>query len=152
MPLQQELPDGFEHQPRYDRTFVEESGSVRVLRFFTRGSPEVATDEHASILLAVTIGASTERAAHEFSETVAGWGSKGYDLFAVDGAIGDTAVAGWDLLYASTDHPKEAALLHFRQGAVNATVQWTDDPGDVTLEHVLAIARLIEARCSLAPA
>jgi hypothetical protein len=150
LPPLDELPAGFEHQPKYDRVMTEEPGTVRAFRFFTRGAPQVATDEHASILLVVSVGESSERAAVEFSDAVTSWTRMGYDLAPLEGAIGDIAVAGWDVFFAGTDHPKEGALLHFRAGAVNATVQWTDDPGAITLEHVLAIARLIETRCDRA--
>ena len=144
LPLE-DLPGGFEHQPQRDRTIVE-PGVVRALRFYTRGAPEVPTEEHASILLAVSISDSADLAAMDFQQTVLTWTHLGYDLSPLENGVGEEAVAGWDLLYAGTDHPKQAALLFFRTGMVNATVQWTDDPDRVTLDHAIAIARLMELR------
>lgn len=142
----EDLPAGFEHQPKRDRVLTE-PGIVRALRFYTRGAPEVPTDEHASILLAASVSDSSEQAATDFHQTVSTWARLGYDLspFSSDG-VGDEAVAGWDVLYEGTDHPKRAALILFRLGRVSAEVQWTDDPAEVTLDHAAAMARLMELR------
>jgi hypothetical protein len=140
-----DLPAGFEHQPEKDRR-LDDPGVVRALRFYTRGAPEVPTADHASILLAVSVGESTERAVHDFQETVRTWMEMGYELSDIGTEVGLEGVFGWDTLYAGTDHPKRAAVLIFRQRMVSATVQWTDDPSEVTFDHALAIARLIELR------
>jgi hypothetical protein len=141
----EDLPEGFEHQPQRDR-IIADPGTVRALRFYTRGAPEVPTEEHASILLAASISDSADLAAMDFQQTVLTWTNLGYDLAPLENGVGEESVAGWDLLYAGTDHPKQAALLLFRSGVVNATVQWTDDPDRVTLDHATAIARLMELR------
>jgi hypothetical protein len=142
----EDLPAGFEHQPDKDR-FLTQPGGVRVVRFFARGAPDVPTEDHASILLAASVNDSAQQAATDFHDTVSTWTRLGYDLapLVVDG-IGDEAVAGWEMLYEGTDHPKRAVLILFRLGRVSAEVQWTDDPAEVTLEHAAAIARLMELR------
>ena len=144
-----DLPEGFEHQRQNDRTLVEPT-MVRAVRFFTRGNPELPTDEHASILLAASVSDSVAQAEAEFQQTTATWASLGYQLAPLEGEVGDEAVAGWDALYFGTDHPKQAALLLFRRAAVNATVQWTDDPTEVTLAHAVAIGRLMDLRIEAA--
>jgi hypothetical protein len=141
----EDLPEGFEHQPHRDRT-ITEPGISRALRFYTRGAPEVPTEEHASILLAASISDSADLAAMDFQQTVLTWTSLGYDLEPLENAVGEEAVSGWDLLYVNTEHPKQAALLLFRAGIVNATVQWTDEPDRVTLDHAATVARLMELR------
>ncbi len=144
-----DLPEGFEHQPQNDRTLVE-SGVVRALRFFTRGNPEVPTEEHASILLGAAVIDSVDHAATDFQETIRTWTDLGYQLAPLEDEVGDEAMAGWDTLYPGTDHPKQAAIVLFRRGPVNGTVQWTDDPGEITLAHAVAIARLMELRIDAA--
>ena len=145
----EDLPEGFEHQLQNDRTLTE-PGIVRAVRFYTRGDPELPTNEHASILLAVSVSDSVQQAAAEFQQTIVTWTQLGYELLPLENEVGDEAVSSWDILYPGTDHPKEAALILFRRADVNATVQWTDDPGEVTLAHALAIARLMELRIAAA--
>ena len=140
-----DLPEGFEHQPQNDRILVE-PGVVRAVRFYTRGDPEVPTEEHASILLAAAVSDSGDQAAKDFHETIRTWTALGYELSPLEGEVRDEAAAGWDTLNVGTDHPKQTALLLFRRAAVNATVQWTDNPEEVTLAHAVAIARLMELR------
>jgi len=141
---EEDLPSGFEHQPQNDRT-VAEPGSVREVRFFTRGEPEAPTEEHASILVAATVSSSPAEATSEFARTVDTWTNLGYQLVPLD-AVGDEAVTGADMLYGGTDHPKQATLLLFRRAHVNGTVQWTDDPGEVMTADALALARTMQAR------
>jgi hypothetical protein len=119
---------------------------VRALRFYTRGAPEVPTADHASILMAASVSDSAEDAALDFQQTVLTWTQMGYDLSELRAQVGEEAVFGWDTLYEGTDHPKRAALLLFRLWTVSGTVQWTDDPAEVTLDHALAVARLMELR------
>ena len=141
----EDLPSGFEYQPDRDRTLVE-ADAVRAIRLYTRGNPEVPTDEHASILLAASVSDSVELAAADFQETIHTWTNLGYELSPVQNEVGDEAAAGWDTLFVGTEHPKQAALLLFRRGAVNAVVQWTDDPAEVTLDHAFVIGRQMELR------
>src|SRR6266508_4075170 len=61
----EDLPEGFEHQPQRDRTLAE-PGVLRALRFFTRGAPEVPTEDHASILLAASVSDSAVYATVDF--------------------------------------------------------------------------------------
>ncbi len=147
----EDLPAGFAYQPDRDRTLVE-PGAVRTIRLYTRGNPEMPSDEHASILLAVSLSDSVELAAADFQETIHTWTSLGYELSSVQGEVGDEAASGWDTMFVETEHPKQAALLLFRRGAVNAVVQWTDDPAEVTLDHAFAIGRQMELRIDSANA
>ncbi len=128
------------------------AGAVRTIRLYTRGNPEMPSDEHASILLAVSLSDSVELAAADFQETIHTWTSLGYELSSVQGEVGDEAASGWDTMFVETEHPKQAALLLFRRGAVNAVVQWTDDPAEVTLDHAFAIGRQMELRIDSANA
>src|SRR5205807_5769 len=117
----EDLPRGFEHQPQKDRT-LEEPGAVRAIRFYTRGDPEIPTEEHGSILLAATVNDSVEQAEKDFQETIRTWTALGYDLSLLEGEVGDEAAAGWDTLNVGTDHPKQAAILLFRRAEISATV------------------------------
>jgi len=145
LPPPEEIPEEFEHQAQHDRVFAE-AGVVRVFRFYTRGAPEVPTDEHASILLVVALCESPQRAGADFQETVASWSWMGYRLASLNGALGDEAYAGEMMFFEGTDHPKQGLLLQFRLGSGHATVQWTDDPDEPVLGDALTIARLIEDR------
>lgn len=150
LPSDDELPPGFEHQPQYDIR-LEEGPVARIYRFYTRGDPEVPSDEHASILLAVTIADTIELATREFHDTIASWSRMGYGLSSFDGELGDEAVAGWDGI-AGGDYPKRGALVLARFGAITATVQWVDNPNAVTLDAVVDVAQLIERRAYAAQA
>lgn len=143
----EDLPDGFEQQPQRDREVDEPRlGVTRAFRLYTRGAPEVPTDEHASILLSAAISDSREHAATDFQETVLSWTRMGYVLSPLGDAVGEETMAGSNTLFGTTDHPKQAVLVLFRMGPVNGAVQWTDRPGEVTVEHAVAMAQLMELR------
>lgn len=147
-PGEADLPAGFEHQPQYD-VALDEGPVLRLYRFYTRGTPEVPTEEHASILIGVAVNETVERAAIDFHDTVASWSRMGYGLSSLNVELGDEAVAGWDGVAAGSEYPKRGALVLARFGAIIAAVQWTDDPSKVTLDEVVTIARLIEERAYL---
>ena len=143
----EDVPNGFEQQPQRDREIDEpQLGVTRAFRLYARGAPEVPTEDHASILLGAAVSDSGEHAAADFAETAATWARMGYTLSPLKDAVGEEAIAGSDMLFEGTDHPKQAVLVLFHTGMVNATVQWTDRPGKVTVEHAAAIARLMELR------
>ena len=81
-----DLPEGFEHQPQNDRILVE-PGVVRAVRFYTRGDPEVPTEEHASILLAAAVSDSGDQAAKDLHETIRTWTALGYELSPLEGEV-----------------------------------------------------------------
>ena len=143
----EDVPNGFEQQPQRDREIDEpQLGVTRAFRLYARGAPEVPTEDHASILLGAAISDSGEHAAADFAETAATWARMGYTLSPLQDVVGEEAIAGSDVLFDGTDHPKQAVLVLFHTGMVTATVQWTDRPGEVTVEHAAAIARLMELR------
>lgn len=144
LPGDDELPDGFAHQPQYD-VMLEEESVARAYRFYTRGEPDIPFDDHASILLGVAIADTIEDAAGEFHDGIVSWTRMGYRLASIDVDLGDEAMAGWDGL-ASGDYPKRGALVLARFGAVIAAVQWIDDPDEVTIDAVVDVARVIEQR------
>jgi hypothetical protein len=144
LPGDDELPTGFEHQVQYDMA-LEEAGVLRIYRFYTRGEPEVPSDDHASILLGVTVTESTDAATKEFHDAIAAWSRMGYGLASFDEELGDESVAGWDGM-AAGEYPKRAALIVTRFGRIIVMAQWTDDPNAVTLDSLVEVARLIEGR------
>jgi hypothetical protein len=143
----EDMPAGFEPQPQRDREVDDPTlGVTRAFRLYTHGLPDVPTEEHASIMLAAAISDAPDHASADFDETVSSWSRMGYALSPVGNAVGEEAVAGSHMLFEGTDHPKQAVLVLFHLGMVNAAVQWTDQPGEVTVDHAVAIARRMELR------
>jgi hypothetical protein len=140
-----EVPSGFEHREERDVN-MSMPGVERATRFFTRGDPQVPTEEHASLLVAVAVSNQLGDAHEEFITATEGWTTRDYVFEPLALPLGEEAVLGRTTYFKDSLHPKEAILILFRSGRINAAIQWTDDFDQPNADNALWVAERIEAR------
>jgi hypothetical protein len=141
----EEVPAGFEHREDRDVN-LSMPGVERATRFYTRGDPEVPTEEHASLLVAVAVSDQPSDAREEFETAMAGWTTRDFAFESLGRSLGDQAMLGRSTYFRDSLHPKEAILILFRDDRINVAVQWTDDFSQPNADNALWIAEVIGQR------
>ena len=142
-----EVPPEFEHREERDLNMTL-PGVERATRFYTRGDPEVPTEEHASLLVSIAVSEQMAEAQDEFETAPDGWTTRGFTFEPLGLPLGDQAVLGRATFFADSRHPKEAILVLFRAGRINVAVQWTDDFDLPNLDSALWVAERIAERAT----